>query len=160
MPGTFRDRGGEKGGSIVIGRNAAKYEKRVRDRRYSEAIDFLNFGRFIQLLVQETDETNKGEVPVRKACLLSRVEQDNVDARSYDSYFAVGIGGTVHILPYTFVEFPKDNESQPVSQRHPPIRITDVLPKFVNLPKLPAGVRQDDLRRLSVRDQEQLWVFF
>jgi hypothetical protein len=64
MSGTFRDRVGEKGGSIVIGRNAAKYEKRVRDRGYSEAVDFLNFCRVNQLLVQEIDETNKGEVPV------------------------------------------------------------------------------------------------
>jgi hypothetical protein len=64
MPGTFRDRVGETGGSIVVGRNAAKHEKRVRDRRYSEAIDFFNFGIVDQLLVQETDETNKGEVPV------------------------------------------------------------------------------------------------
>jgi hypothetical protein len=64
MPGTFRDRRGKKRGSIVIGRIAAKHEKCVRDRRYSEAVDFFNFGRVNQLLVQETDETNKGQVPV------------------------------------------------------------------------------------------------
>ena len=160
MPGTFRDRVGEKEGSIVVGRNAAKHEKRVRDRRYSEAIDFLYFGRVDQLLVQETDETNKREVPVLKTCLLSRVEQYNVGTGGHDSNIALRIGGTVHILPYSFVEFPKNNESQPVSQRHPPVRVTHVLPKFTHLPKLPAGVRKDDLRRLSVRDQEQLWVFF